>query len=120
MPKKRKRGVGLANRKKYQIKGRSYYGVKICENTPMKSNEDMHESQNLVLSSQREVSNFIDNRNHCFQTRQRMAIVYAYEHTFGNLHPDEWKSFDLISKLSDIGEVCYKYCKLAYRITYMG
>ena len=77
MSKKRKRGAGLGNRKKYNIKGRSYVtqtvgGVQIhmrndyksfCidDNLPIKRNKNksLIEARNHVLSCQREDSDSI-------------------------------------------------------------
>ena len=119
MSKKRKRGDGLGNRKKFNTKGRSYVRqtvdvVQICKKNnyksssidskpPIKRNEN---TQNLaieihIFSYQIEDNDFMNNRNHCYQQRQRMAIVYTYEHVFGNLHPNEWKSFNIVLKIID-------------------
>ena len=70
-----------------------YKSFCIDDNPPIKRNENMYliEAQNHVLSCQREDSDFMNNKNHCFQQRQRMAIVCTYEHAFGNSHPNEWK-----------------------------
>ena len=34
-----------------------------------------------------------------FQQRLRIAIAYTYEHVYGELHPDQWKSSNLVPKI---------------------
>ena len=38
-------------------------------------------------------------KSYGFQQRQRNSIAYTYEHICGELHPDQWKSFNLIPKI---------------------
>ena len=38
-------------------------------------------------------------KSYGFQQRQRNAITYSCEHVYSELHPDQWKSFNLIPKI---------------------
>ena len=69
---------------------KDYKSLSIDSKPPIK-NENTHivEAQKQVLSCQREDSDFMNNRNHYFQHRKRLAIVDTYEHVFGKLHPNE-------------------------------
>ena len=109
MMKKRKRNAGLNMRKKHYTRTYSQKSEKDVRQTLQKDNivgkmmlnspsqEKVNKEKNIAHD--RKSDQFRNERRYGFQHRQRIAIAFVYEHIYGELHPDEWKSFDLIHKI---------------------
>ena len=115
MPKKRKRGASLHYRKKHNRPGNAIIIIRNnCMEQNVKNNFTSTESNSNidiglfdVTECEKECEELDEkNKNHYFQQRQRIAIVFVYEHIFCEIEECDWKKCNIINDI--IGILCLR------------
>ena len=125
MPKKRKRGSSLSNKKKYhrlkgstiqkRINGQVVYAKKEVQRLPSVKKTKQEQSDNNsginpneYVCLKRNIENLdndeirVNKKTHSFEKRQRVAIAFVYEHIHNMLDKEKWAEYNLISQISDL------------------
>ena len=112
MPKKRKRGAGLHYRKKHFRRGNSFIKIQTKSmeqdlnnnftSTEPNSNIDIGLFDVTEFEKEREELNEKRKKDHYFQQRQRIAIVFVYDHIFCEKEECDWKRYNLSNNIIGI------------------